>query len=64
MNQPRLLALIGDVLSHYKCVTYVCDKRFMLTLMFVDYGIEPFYYENGGPDLYADGANYGNYIHN
>ena len=31
----------------------------MLSLLFIDYGVEPFYYENGGPDLYEDGANYG-----
>jgi hypothetical protein len=56
-NHPRLLGLIGDILKNYKCVTYVCDKRFMLTLMFVDYAVEPFYYERG-IDFYADGQNY------
>ena len=34
-NHPRLLALQRDLL-HYKCVTYVCDKRYLLVLMFVD----------------------------
>lgn len=56
-NHPRLLALQRDVLTHYKCVTYVCDKRFLLVLMFVDYAVEPFYYERG-MDFYADGQNY------
>lgn len=56
-NHPRLLGLIQDLLSEFKCVTYVCDKRFMLTLMFVDYAVEPYYYERGF-DLYADGGNY------
>ena len=56
-NHPRLLALQRDLLTHYKCVTYVCDKRFLLVLMFVDYAIEPFYYERG-IDFYADGQNY------
>jgi hypothetical protein len=55
---PRLLALLRDVLAHYKSVTYVCDKRFLLALMFVDYAVEPFYYERGR-NLYVDGANYG-----
>src|SRR5262249_45180004 len=33
-NHPRLLALQRDLLTHYKCVTYICDKRFLLVLMF------------------------------
>lgn len=56
-NHPRLLAFQRDLLTHYKCVTYVCDKRFLLVLMFVDYAVEPFYYERG-IDFYADGRNY------
>ena len=56
-NHPRLLALQRDLLSTHKCVTYVCDKRYLLTLMFVDYAVEPFYYERG-MDLYEDGRNY------
>lgn len=43
-NRPRLLALQRDLLSHHKCVTYVCDKRYLLLLMFLDYAVEPFYY--------------------
>ncbi|WP_213939609.1 DUF3800 domain-containing protein [Pseudomonas sp. dw_612] len=56
-NHPRLLGLMGDILSQYKCVTHVCDKRFMLLLKFLDYAVEPFYYERG-IDFYADGQNY------
>jgi hypothetical protein len=56
-NHPRLLALQRDLLTHYKCVTYVCDKRFLLALMFVDYAIEPFYYERG-LNFYEDGQNF------
>ena len=56
-NHPRLLALQRDLLSHYKCVTYLCDKRYLLVLMFVDYAVEPFYYERG-MNFYADGQNY------
>ena len=53
-NHPRLLSLQRDLLSNYKCVAYVCDKRYLLV---VDYAVEPFYYERG-MDFYADGQNY------
>jgi hypothetical protein len=56
-NHPRLLALQRDVLAGYKCVTYVCDKRFLLLLMFLDYAVEPFYFERG-LNFYEDGQNY------
>ncbi|MFC6673992.1 hypothetical protein [Marinobacterium aestuariivivens] len=55
-RQP-LLELIGTVLSQHKCVTYVCNKRYLLVLMFLDYAVEPFYYERGF-DFYEDGQNY------
>lgn len=55
-RQP-LLELLGAVLSQYKCVTYVCDKRYLLVLMFLDYAVEPFYFERGH-DFYKDGQNY------
>lgn len=57
-NHPRLIGLLRDLLRTYKSVTYVCDKRFLLILMFVDYAIEPFYYERD-IDFYKDGQNYG-----
>jgi len=56
-NHPRLLSLQRDLLTHHKCVTYLCDKRFLLALMFVDYAVEPFYYERG-INFYEDGQNY------
>ncbi|WP_288473509.1 DUF3800 domain-containing protein [uncultured Pseudomonas sp.] len=56
-NHSRLMALQRAVLSHHKCVTYLCDKRFLLLLMFLDYAVEPFYYERGA-DFYEDGRNY------
>jgi hypothetical protein len=56
-NHPRLLDLLRDVLSRHKCITYICDKRYLLTLMFVDFAVEPFYYERG-IDIYEDGGNY------
>jgi hypothetical protein len=57
-NHPRLLGLQRDTLTNYKCVTYVCDKRYLLLLMFLDYAVEPFYYERGF-NFYEDGQNYG-----
>lgn len=56
-NHARLLGLQQDILTNYKCVTYVCDKRFLLLLMFLDYAVEPFYYERG-LNFYEDGQNY------
>lgn len=55
-RQP-LLDLQQAVLSQNRCVTYICDKRFLLILMFLDYAVEPFYYERG-EDFYQDGQNY------
>lgn len=31
-NHPRLLSLHRDILTNYKCVTYVCDKRYYCCL--------------------------------
>ncbi|MCB1470624.1 MAG: DUF3800 domain-containing protein [Rhizobiaceae bacterium] len=56
-NHQRLLSLQRDLLANHKCVTYVCDKRFLLVLMLVDYAVEPFYYERG-VNFYEDGQNY------
>jgi hypothetical protein len=56
-NHERLIAIQRDLLKHYKCITYVCDKRFLLTLMFLDYAVEPFYYEKG-INFYENGHNY------
>lgn len=56
-NHERLLNLQRDVLSQSKCVTFICDKRFLLVLMFMDYAVEPFYYERG-LNFYENGQNY------
>ncbi len=56
-NHERLVGLLRDIHTHFECVTYVCDKRYLLTLMLVDYAVEPFYYARGH-DLYVDGGNY------
>jgi hypothetical protein len=56
-NHRPLLALLRDLLSGYKSVTYVCDKRFLLTLMFLEYAAEPYYYERG-TNFYQHGRNF------
>ena len=56
-NHAGLLALLQELLAGYKSVTYVCDKRFLLILMFCDYAVEPWYYERGH-NFYEDGQNY------
>lgn len=56
-NHPQLLTLLRELLSSYKSVTYVCDKRFLLILMFLDCAVEPWYHERGF-DFYQDGQNY------
>jgi hypothetical protein len=55
--RDALLNLQRAVLSNHKCVTYICDKRYLLILMFLDCAVEPFYYERG-MDFYEDGQNY------
>ncbi|WP_276784472.1 DUF3800 domain-containing protein [Thalassolituus oleivorans] len=56
-NWNALLALQSDLLKNYECVSYICDKRFLLILHFLDYAVEPFYYDRG-INLYEDGGNY------
>ena len=56
-NRERLLNLQRDVLQQNKCVTYICDKRYLLMLLFMDYAAEPFYHKRG-LSFYEDGQNY------
>lgn len=56
-NRIRLVNLQEHVLSNHKCVTYICDKRFLLILMFLDYATEPWYYKRG-INFYENGQNY------
>lgn len=56
-NLERLLDMQRHVLQNHKCVTYIAHKRFLLTLMFIDYAVEPNYYAQGY-NLYQDGGNY------
>jgi len=52
-----LLGLQSDLLNNYVCISYICDKRFLLILHFLDYAVEPFYYDQG-VNFYEDGCNY------
>ena len=45
------------LLTDYKCVTSICDKGYLLALMFLDYAVEPFYFERDF-NFYEDGQNY------
>lgn len=56
-NWDALLDLQSDLLNNHICVSYICDKRFLLILHFLDYAVEPFYYDQD-IDLYKDGGNY------
>jgi len=56
-HRAPLLAVIRDILTHYKCVTHILDKRFLLVMKFLDYAVEPFYYERG-INFYEGGYNY------
>lgn len=57
-NWDALLRLQRVILQDYLSFTYVCDKRYLLTLMFLDSCVEPFFYDRG-IDFYQDGHNYG-----
>lgn len=51
-----LFTLQQELLENFPCVICVADKRFMLILMFIEYAVEPFYYDQG-INLYEDGGN-------
>ena len=55
--QAPLRELHQLLLTDYRCVTSVCDKGYLLALMFLDYAVEPFYFERG-VNFYEDGQNY------
>lgn len=56
-NRERLLKLQRDALANHKCVTYICDKRYLLILMFLNYATEPWYFQRG-INFYENGNNY------
>lgn len=56
-HRASLLALMRDTLSHYKCVTHVLDKRYLLIMKFLDYAVEPYYHKRN-LNFYEGGYNY------
>jgi len=56
-NREKLLCLQEEILSDYCCIGYVCNKRFLLILLFVDFAVEPLYHDCN-IDFYEDGLNY------
>jgi len=53
----RLLEIQSIILQDHMGFTYICDKKYLLTLMFLDTCVEPFFYDRG-VDFYEDGQNY------
>lgn len=56
-NWKSLLDIQKVVLDEYMGFTYICDKKYLLTLMFLDSCVEPFFYDQN-IDFYQDGQNY------
>ena len=56
-NWDGLLELQKDLLDNYECISYVCDKRYLLILHFLSYAVEPYYFDKK-VDFYKDGQNY------
>lgn len=56
-NWDRLLYLQKDILDNFISISYVCDKKYLLILHFLNYAVEPFYYERN-INFYEDGCNY------
>lgn len=56
-NWKNLIQLQKDILRNHKGFSFVCDKRYLLILRFLDNCVEPFYYDIG-IDFYEDGQNY------
>ena len=54
--QKPIFNLQQELLNNFPCVTCVADKRFILIQMFIDYAVEPFYYDHG-INLYENGGN-------
>ncbi len=56
-NWSALLQIQYALLKDYKGLTYVGDKKYLLTLMFLDSCVEPFFYDHG-MNFYEAGHNY------
>ncbi|CUZ53933.1 DUF3800 domain-containing protein [Serratia marcescens] len=54
--QKPIFTLQQELLANFPCVTCVADKRFILIQMFIEYAVEPFYYDHG-INLYENGGN-------
>ena len=56
-NWDALLGIQNRLLKDHMGFTYICDKRYLLILMFLDSCVEPFFNDQG-MDFYEDGHNY------
>lgn len=54
--QKPIFNLQKELFSNFQYVTCVADKRFLLVQMFIEYAVEPFYYDHG-VNLYENGGN-------
>ncbi|WP_444916321.1 DUF3800 domain-containing protein [Microbulbifer sp. JMSA003] len=53
----NLLALQKELLTKFDCVSYICNKKYLLILHFLNYATEPFYHEKG-TNFYEAGSLY------
>lgn len=56
-NWKNLIQLQKEILCNHNGFSFVCDKKYLLILRFLDNCVEPFYYD-GGVDFYENGQNY------
>jgi len=56
-NWDKLLEIQKVVLEEFMGFTYVCNKKYLLILRFLDTCIEPFFYDRG-MDFFENGQNY------
>lgn len=56
-NWKSLLEIQRKILQNHIGFTYVCDKKYLLILKFLDTCVEPFFYDQG-VNFYEDGQNY------
>jgi len=56
-NWKPLLDVQQILLQEYMGFSYICNKKYLLILFFLDSCIEPFFYDQG-LNFYADGQNY------
>lgn len=56
-NWDKLLEFQKIILDEYMGITYVCNKRYLLILMFLDSCVEPFFYDQN-INFFQNGQNY------